>query len=141
MKRGLGKLIKKQRAYYKSIVSVFCPILQDTVFFTSEGFNHLLYKTYHKPRKLSERFMKLKCLDYATEVLANCNVILKTRESQGKIKEKYKKIIWHELVYEVKKGTKVRVIVEKRGSGKNTFLSIMPHDKRSKPKKRPKERF
>lgn len=140
MKNGLGKLTEKQRAYYKSIVSVFCPILQDTVFFTSEGFNHLLYRAHHRPRRLSERFMKLKCLDYATEVISKCSVISETREAQRKIKGIFKKVIWHELVYEVKRGTKIRVIIEKRGTGKNVFLSIMPHNDRAKPKKRPKGR-
>lgn len=141
MNQGFKRLIKKQKVYYKRIGSVFCPILQDTVYFTSSGFNHLLYKSNRKPRKLSERYMKLKCLEHAPEVIKKCNVISETRQLEKKIKGRSKKVIYHELVYGIKKGIKIRVIVEKIGAGKLKFFSAMPHNNRSKPKKRPKGRF
>jgi len=81
--------------------------------------------------------MKLMCLKYAREVIKNCKVVSETREFRRKVKSKQKTIIQHELVYEVKKGTKIRVIVEKIGGGKLKFRSVMPHNNRSKPKKRP----
>ncbi len=139
MRENIRDLIKRQRKYYKSIASVNCPILQDTVYFTSEGFNHLLYAN-RKPRKLSERYMKLICLNSAKKVIKKCKVISETREVQRKIKGKLKTTIHHELVHEIKKSVKIRVIVEKIGSGKLKFLSVMPHNNRSKPKKRPKRR-
>lgn len=138
MKQGLNKLIEKQRAYYKSIVSVFCPILQDTVFFSSEGFNHLLYETHHRPRKSSERYMKLRCLEHAPLVIKKCNSVTETRKLERKIKGKMKQVIQYELVYEIRKNVKIRVVVERIGSGKIKFRSTMPHDKSSKPKKRHK---
>ena len=141
MREDFRDFIKRQRKYYKSIVSVNCPILQGTVFFTSEGFDHLLYKTNREPRKLNERYMKLMCLNNARDVIKKCKVISETREVQRKIKGRRKVIIQHELVHEIKRGVKIRVVVEKIGSGKLKFRSVMPHNNRSKPKKRPKRRF
>jgi len=135
-------LIKEHRKYYKSIVSVFCPILEDTIYFTSEGFNHLIYKTHTRPRKRNEIFMKLMCLKNATEIISKCSVISKTRKIERNVKGKEKEMICHELVYKVKKGKEIRVVVGKIGSGKLKFVSVMPHNKKSKTKtkKRPRRR-
>ena len=54
----LKKLVEKQKNFYKGVVSVFCPILNNTVYFTSDGFNHLLYESNRMPRKIGEQFMK-----------------------------------------------------------------------------------
>lgn len=129
-------LKKGQRAFYKSIVSVFCPILNDTVYFTSEGFNHLLYDN-RKPRKISEQFMKLQCLVHAPLVIQKCTLVSKTRLIEKNVKEKKKSGVHYELVYEVKPGEKIRVIVERIGTGKHKFLSVMRHGRRQKNKKHP----
>lgn len=129
-------LKKKQRAFYKSIVSVFCPILNDTVYFTSEGFNHLLYEN-RKPRKISEQFMKLQCLTHAPLVIQKCTLVSETRQIVKNVKGKRKSGVHHELIYEVTAEEKIRVIVEKIGTGKNKFLSVMRHNKKSKNKKHP----
>ena len=67
----LTTLKKQQRAFYESIVSVYCPVIGDTVYFTSKGFNHLIYNTNRRPRKVNEQFLKLKNLSYAPEVVKN----------------------------------------------------------------------
>ena len=125
-------LIKKQRKFYKKIGSIYCPILDAKVSFSSEGFNHLLYHSYNRPRKLSEQFMKLKCLQYAPEVIKKCSLIAPARNIRKKKKGKWKKGIQYELVYSISKRKKIRVIVEKLGKGSHKFLSVMPHDRRSK---------
>jgi len=125
-------LIQKQKSFYKNIISINCPILNETVYFTSEGFNHLIYESNRAPRKISEQYLKLIFLKYVPKVITNCIEILETRKTKRKIWGKYKKIICYTLVYEVIKGIKVRVIIEKIGNGKCKFKSVMPHDKKSK---------
>lgn len=125
-------LKKEQKAYYKSIVSVFCPLLNETIYFTSDGFIHLLYDSNRKPRNIDEQFMKLKCLLFATLVLQNSEFIADTRTIKVKRKGKEKIIIHHVLVHEVTKGVKIRVVVERVGTGKFKFLSVMPHNKKAK---------
>ena len=135
---NIYNLKNKQRAFYKSIVSVFCPILNDTVYFTSEGFNHLLYESNRKPRSINEQFLKLRCLTYAPIVIQKCALVSETRQIQKRIKGKLKSGVHYELAYEVSKGINIRVIVEKIGTGKHKFLSVMRHDhpKKLKNKKR-----
>jgi len=130
--QGIKRLIAKQRAFYKKIVSVDCPILGEVIFFTSEGFNHLLYESNRMPRKLSERYLKLIFLSYVVRVIKNCSEVAETRKVKRKMWGKYKKILWYKLVYEVSPGVRVSVIIEKIGNGKCRFKSVMPSDKKSK---------
>ncbi|MEK7170804.1 MAG: hypothetical protein AAB774_00660 [Patescibacteria group bacterium] len=82
--------------------------------------------------------MKLSCLTYVVEVLENCQTISKTRVIERHLKGIKKSVVRYELVHKVKRNTKIRVVVEKVGTGKHKFLSVMPHDNQSKPpKKRP----
>ena len=48
------------------------------------------------------------------------------------VKGKQKSIVQYELTHMVSKNKTIRVIVEKIGLGKIKFLSVMPHDKKSK---------
>lgn len=116
--------IKKQKKFYKSLTFINCPILEDSVYFTSSGFNHLLYKSNRRPRNVGERILKLRCLTFAPEVIKKCVLISETRQTE--------KVIHYELVHEVSKGKKIRVIIEKPSMGKYKFLSVMPHDRKSK---------
>ena len=130
------KLKAKQKVYYKKIVSVPCPILGDEVFFTSEGYNHLLYERHNSPRNISEQYLKLMCLSHAVEVVKKCVLISETRKLKKEIKGKMKDVIQYGLVYEVSPGEKIKVVVEKVGNGKHKFKSIMPYERRRKSKKR-----
>ncbi len=136
---SLQKLKKTQRAYYKTIVSVECPILGVTVLFRNKGFFHLINEsnsTHFKtiPREPNEQFMKLKYLPHAEAVIKNAiriheTRIVKTKDSKGV----WKKTTQYALVHQVSKTEKVRVIIEKVGQGavqEYQFLSIMPHGKR-----------
>ncbi|KKP86223.1 MAG: hypothetical protein UR89_C0029G0008 [Candidatus Roizmanbacteria bacterium GW2011_GWA2_35_8] len=129
---NIYKLRRTSKAFYKSIVSIFCPILNDTVYFTSEGYNHLLYESYDRPRNINEQYLKLINLQYAPDVIKKASLISETRKVKRRVKNKLKDAIHYELVYEVNLGKKIRVIVEKIGSGKPKFRSIMPHNKKSK---------
>ncbi|MBI3558850.1 hypothetical protein HY085_00470 [Candidatus Gottesmanbacteria bacterium] len=111
--------IHEQKKFYKNLVSIHCPILGDSVYFTASGFNHLLYT-----RNVGERFLKLQCLTLAPEVIKKCVLISETRQTE--------KAVHYELVHEVSKNKKIRVIIEKIGSGKYRFLSVMFHDRKSK---------
>lgn len=128
-------LKEKQRVFYKSIQTVECPILDNPVYFTSEGFNHLLYNSNRTPRAINEQYMKLQCLKYVPEVIKKCEFISETRQINKTIKGKLKSVVYYELVHEVLPGKHIGVIIEKVGSGKYRFLSVMPH--REKTKKRP----
>ena len=135
----------ERRKFYNAIGVIQCPIIGADVWFTAQGFDHLINEsnsTYYKtkPRLAGEQYLKLKCLEYAPEVIAKCIKVTKKRNIQKMVKGVLKDALQYELVHEVAPGKKIRVIVEKVGNGKHKFVSIMWHDKKSKPKKRPNGR-
>lgn len=130
---SLKRLIAQQRVFYDHIGPLVCPILNETVYFNSEGFNHLLYKRYKEPRPPEEQFMKLKCLTHVPKVVKECSQEVTVRPVRRKIKRKWKNCTHYELVHEVKRGAKIRVIIEKIGTiGNYHFRSVMPNDNKSK---------
>jgi len=90
---NIFKLKRTAKLFYKNRGMISCPILNNPVRFTSEGFNHLLYENYHHPRKISEQYLKMMCLFYAPEVIKKCSLISETRKIQRKIKGKYREVI------------------------------------------------
>lgn len=130
--KNIYNLKKIQKAFYKSIVSVFCPLLNEVVYFTSDGFIHLLYESNRMPRNISEQFMKLKCLPHAPIVIQKSKIIVDTRTFEIKVKGKKKTLIQYALAYEVSKGVIIRVVVGRLGAGKLRFISVMPHNNKSK---------
>jgi len=76
--------------------------------------------------------MKLQCLRYVPGVVSKCSNKVDIRSIKRKVKGKWKKALYFELVHEVSPGAKLRVIIERIGNGRHTFRSVMPHDNKSK---------
>ncbi|MDZ4247991.1 MAG: hypothetical protein U1D32_01825 [Patescibacteria group bacterium] len=77
--------------------------------------------------------MKLKCFEHATSVLRDATLVKEVRKVRIKKKGKWKKAIQYGIVHEVKRGKRIRVVVEKIGkTGKHKFVSVMPEDNASK---------
>ena len=84
--------------------------------------------------------MKLMCLEHAPAVIANCSLVTQIRSSTRIIKGRKKQVLQYELTHKVRQNVEIRVIIEQVGQGKHKFVSIMPHNKKSKKsstKKRP----
>lgn len=120
----IRKLIEKQKNNYKSIVSIYCPLLNDTIYFTSEGFYHLISKSNGKRRKVSEQYLKLKCFDHVPTIIQKCNRIIETRKEEYLIKGKKKFVTSYELIDEQKRSHHISVIINKIGMGKLKFRSV-----------------
>ena len=136
----LKKLKLKQRKFYKSIESVFCPALKENIYFTSKGFNHLLYDSNHMPRKVSEQYLKLKLFEYVPKLIKESTRIHSIRIfKKGAFYKNRREIITitrYALVGNVRDIGRIRVIIERINSDKYCFLSDMPN-KRSKKQKAP----
>lgn len=136
MKITIDQLIINQKAFYKSIVSIYCPILNQTIYFSSDGFDHLINDSHRKNRKVNEQWLKLSCLKYVPKVIIQCKEVIDIRQFSRKEKNKWVNCTSYALLHEVQEGVKIRVIIEKIGkNGKHKFKSVMPHNKHSKPKK------
>lgn len=51
--------------FYRSINSVFSPVLQERVVFSSEGVNHIIFKNSRSEREKSSQILRFKLLPLA----------------------------------------------------------------------------
>ena len=61
----------RQRAtvLYSALDRIRCPYLQNEVHFNTDGFRHLLFKSWNRGRDRRDQFMRLKFLSRAPEIL------------------------------------------------------------------------
>lgn len=133
-KPDLAQLKSHTRAYYKRIGIVHCPILNEDIHFTAEGYNHLINESNStpgksKPRKPAEQYMKLMHLNNVKAVLKYSVLVDERRMVRKKVKGNWKNVIQSEVVHEIN-GDKISVVIEKVGEGNSKFLSVFPTKKR-----------
>ncbi len=131
---NLAQLKLHTRAYYRRIGVVFCPVLNQDIHFTAEGYNHLINESNStpgksKPRKPAEQYLKLMNLNHVKAVLTYATVIKDTRKRRKNVKGVWKDAFLYEIVHDIN-GTEISVIVERVGNGKTKFLSVFPTKKR-----------
>ncbi len=122
----LSLYIKSQLEIYDKLLPTYCPALQETVYFTSEGKNHLLYKR-NRPRNHNDRHYRVNLIKHLITVLTNADKAIKTIE-----KKDPKEIIFWSVEYVVKENSKellVKIVLKKEGAGKIKFLSVMSRKK------------
>lgn len=144
--QSLEFIKRERREFYKSIVSVPCPILEGDVFFRNKGFFHLLNEsnsTHFKtiPRSPEEQHLKLVCLEHAPEIITNATEIYSTRIVRRKdSKGRWKKTTQYSLMGKTASGDTIKVIVEKVGAPDQhqelQFLSIMPIQQKKKKRRK-----
>ena len=117
----ISSFIAKQKKLYKTFQPCFCPAIQETVHFTSEGLHHLLYKR-RRPRSHNEQHYRAGLIPYLPVIITNATKTVK------EIKSKNPLIIIWSLSYEVEINNRkqaVKVVLKKRGAGNAIFLSTM----------------
>lgn len=108
----LGDFGEKQKELYKLFKPIYCPAMQELVYFPKSGLRHLLYKG-QRPRSKSERNFRLSLLPYVQEVLLKAEIAV-NRESGDE-----------SSTWSLQCG-KIRVVVIRRKPGDRLcFLSVM----------------
>jgi hypothetical protein len=121
---------KEYREFYKKLEPLFCPALQEMVYFNADGFNHLLFKNRHK-RIPAERRYKLSLLPFV------CEVLLKSKSTKLRIKSKNPLVCTWSMTHEIIDHQLIPrmitvVIIRKKPAGKLHFLSVMEHNVKSR---------
>lgn len=139
MQNNLNKIRQKAKRYYKTIASTYCPYFKERVVFTSEGFNHIRYRTKNKKRHIKVREIRYKLLDMAPKVISYSNTLqeydlqnLLIRIQRNKTKKKISKKVQFFGFIAIINGWKIKVIVRQVGNGKKHFWSIIPNWKTRK---------
>jgi hypothetical protein len=129
-KSEIKDFIKEKQAWYKTVGSVHCPILDEEIIFNSKGFNHLRYDSHHKERLVKEQVYKIGLLPLVIPVIKSATQIYEYKKEQyskplGKFYE-----IWElRAVVGEKTPTLLSVVLRRIGDGNITFLSVWKHKK------------
>lgn len=126
-------LRKAAENYYRSFKPIKCPAIENLyVSFSSEGFNHLIYKNKTERNK-KEQFGRFKFVEAARDVIGKTTTIQESDEKIQNvvIKKKKKKIRADKLIkycafISVTKYGKIKVIIKQLGNGNYTFWSVIP---------------
>jgi hypothetical protein len=73
---------KEKSAFYKTIVSVQCSILNEQVVFNSKGFYHLRYDSHGKERLVKEQVYKMGLLPLVIPVIKNATAIYEYKKQE-----------------------------------------------------------
>lgn len=128
------KLKEDARNFYNAIGAVFCPVFSQKVYFTAEGFNHIIFKGARRERERPSQILRFKLLPLALKLLRVATIYQEFEESLKEFevrsfKRKIRKTIcvryWG--IIAIIDGRKIKVIVRKIGdNGMMHFWSIVP---------------
>lgn len=126
MAKDLKKCIEDTRKKYQSIGRVFCPMLNSYIFFTADGFNHLIYKPNRKKRNVAEQRYKIDLFGLVIPSIKQSKQLDQWR-FVGDVNDDHD-VQYYALVHGVgRKPIEVRVIIRRTGDGQFNFHSVMPH--------------
>lgn len=130
MSQTFQEMLREKRAWYKTVGTVYCPILNEDVVFTSKGFYHLRYDSHGKFRRVKEQMYKMGLLPLVIPVIKNATTIFEYKKEQySKPLGKYYEI-WELQCCAGKSNTLVSVVLRRIGTGNITFLSVWKHEKK-----------
>ncbi len=121
--KELSQLIKDTNAFYRTLTKAHCPLLNEDVYFNSNGFRHLIYKSRHKRRKVSEQRYKLELFPLAIPAIRNSKEMEGIRSIKPPSMSQF--VTFYALLYTTQRKIRVKVIVIQSGVGKHFFHSIM----------------
>ncbi len=127
MDQTLPLLREKTRLLYQKIGSVYCPYLSDRVYFSSEGFNHIRYRSARRERHPQVQYLRYKLLYLAPGLLEMSHTLQEYEKRDSSLSStQFFGFIG------ILNQRKVKVIVKQSGRGNYHFWSIIPNWKTRK---------
>lgn len=127
------KLRENANNLYSKVGKVFCPALEDNVYFTAEGFNHLIYKRRRSEREKDVQMLRFKILPWAIKLVKVTSTFQEYDETlkEVEVKQKKKRVKVTKLVkywglIAIIEGRKIKVIIRQVGESNKHFLSVIP---------------
>lgn len=103
--------------YYKNIGKIWCPFLNDYVYFNSSGFRHLIFRHWRKRRTIHQQYLRFKFLPLAPQILSKSHTLQEYRE-----KGKFKYYGFVSIIGKVR----LKIIVKQINGGIKFFYSLFP---------------
>jgi len=128
------KLRENSQKFYSKIGNVFSPALMEKIYFSSGGFNHIIFKSPRTEREKSSQILRFKLLPLTVKLIKVSTTYQEFEEKLEKIEIKsYKnktktiKLIKYWGVIAIIDNRKIKVIIRKIGdNGTMHFWSIVP---------------
>lgn len=128
------KLKEDARKFYSTVGKVWSPVLKEEVYFSADGFNHLIYKGARTERDRASQILRFKLLPLAAKLVT---ISTTHQEFEESIKEfevkKFKKRIRQSKVVRywgliaIIENRKIKVIIRRIGDNGNLrFWSVVP---------------
>ena len=124
---------QQAEAQYATLGQIRCPYLQDSVHFNTEGFRHLLFKSWNRGRDRHDQFMRLKFLARAPEILRLSRTVQGIQET-NEWERRHRHGRWEKLLIGVTyyqfvavlNERRFKVIVKQLPGGQRIFWSLIP---------------
>ena len=118
---------------YRTYSQTHCSYFQGYVHFNTEGFRHLLFKTWNRGRDRRDQFMRLKHLARAPEILRLSRTVQGIQENSewerrhrhGRWEKLMVSVTYYEFVAVLEK-RRFKVIVKQLSDGQRIFWSLIP---------------
>lgn len=118
---------------YKSIQKIWCPYLEDFVNFNTEGFEHLLFKSWNRTRSLSEQYTRLRLFHLCPEIIRKSHTLQEYDERKMFIRQKINsrwenrlKTVYYYVFIAIIKKVRLKIIIKEIEGGNKFFYSIYP---------------
>jgi hypothetical protein len=120
---------------YQKVGKIPCPAFEnDLVYFSAEGFNHLVYKDSRTERLKQDQITKFKQLDRAVELVRLTTTYQEYEErlldvwvKRHKKRAQETKLVRYWGLIAIIRRSKIKVIVRQIGDGQKHFWSVIPN--------------
>jgi len=128
------KLKEASQRFYNNIGRVFSPALNEEIFFSADGFNHIIFKKHRSERERSSQILRFKLLPLVKKLIEKSTTYQEFEEimkefwiKNHKKKKQKNKIVKYWGIIAIIDGQKIKVIIRKIGdNGFLHFWSIIP---------------
>jgi len=132
------KLKNEAEEMYRNIQSVYCPYFKEEIAFNSKGLEHLKFKSKRKMRNRKDRFMRLKNVHLAPEIVnlshtlqekQTRNIFVEVKTNKRK-ENRLKKCNYYGFIAILKEGTfqkRIKVVIRQIEGGEKHFWSLIPY--------------
>ena len=119
MPKKFSNFKREIREVYDKIGSVWCPAIQEEVYFNAKGFYHLRHETTREERSISEQKHKLSLVPHIKDIVQGMQVLVESRTINN--------VVYTSLTGKPQNHhRKVKVILRKSRSTERTiFWSVM----------------
>jgi hypothetical protein len=121
------------RALYAATKPVLSPALGEQVYFTAEGFNHIIFGRARSERERPSQIMRFKLLPRAIRLVEHANTFQEYEETlkqfevkTRKRREMKTKPVRYWGLIAIFEGRKIKVVLRQIGNGQLHFWSIVP---------------